>query len=264
MAQVAFNDSMLQSEGNYGGKPRVGFFSLKNNGDEAIVRIMHDSTADFDVLTTHAITVNGKHRRVNCVRNPQDPIDRCPLCAADSKIENRLYIHMIQYVKDEQGQTVPQPVVWERSLSYATQLKNLIQEYGPLSECVFKIRRNGAPGDMSTKYDIMFGNPAVYKEEFYPKCADMFENYSAIGNAVMDKNVDELNYYLQNGSFPEVKKNEAYVDTSDATPPFNEAPPTPVANPYADPNARPFERPAPQPTAAPPMGQQAPRPTRFY
>ena len=39
--------------------PRVGFFTLKNDGDEAIVRIMHDTPEEFDILAVHQTQVDG-------------------------------------------------------------------------------------------------------------------------------------------------------------------------------------------------------------
>lgn len=183
----------------------IGFFSLKNDGDEAIVRIMHDSVNDFDILTTHPITLGGKFRSINCIREPRDPMDNCPLCKKGTKVQSRIFIHMIQYVTNEQGQIEAKPVVWERSIAYATKLKNDIDEYGPLSNCIFKIRRNGKAGDMQTTYDMRLGNPSMYNEANYPKLADAFKDYTACGTIVLDKTFDEISAFIVNGSFPETK-----------------------------------------------------------
>ena len=179
----------------------VRFFALKNDGDEAVVRIMHDTTDSFDLVTTHLIQHNNKYRRVNCIRDPREPLENCPLCKAGVKIQQRMYIHLIEYVKDDYGKIIPQGKIWERSATYAMTIKNLIDEYGPLSDCIFKIRRNGKPGSRETTYSILYGNPQMYKVEDYPKDETIFKNYSAVGTAVLDKSFEELAEFLATGKF---------------------------------------------------------------
>lgn len=215
MANISFNQITSGSDNDF----KVGYFSLKNDGDEAIVRIMHDSVESFDLVTTHPIQLGGRYLKVNCLRNPTDPLNYCPLCNAGSKIQQRFYIHLIQYVKDDQGNIVGQPKVWERSASYAVTIKDLINEYGPLSNCIFKIRRSGAAGSMDTKYSIMYGNPQVYREEMYKKDESAFEGYHSVGTAVMDKNFDDMSVFVSTGSFPETNKNKNASNQEDV--PFN-------------------------------------------
>ncbi len=261
MAKMSFDTAVsnMNTENNSNSNS-IGFFSLKNDGDEAIVRIMHDSVNDFDILTTHPITVGGKYRSINCIREPRDPMDKCPFCKNGTKVQSRIFIHMIQYVTNAQGQIEAKPVVWERSISYATKLKNDINEYGPLSNCIFKIKRNGKAGDMQTTYDMRLGNPSMYNEANYPKLADAFNGYSACGTIVLDKNFDEISTFMATGSFPEVKK-------ADNTAPTNEVAP----NTYAPNTATPREAwSAPTtggytPNGTSAMPADAPsRPTRYY
>ena len=70
-------------------------FSLKNDKEEAIVRIMEDSVENFELLTTHPINVDGKFRTVSCIRTPQEPIDNCPFCKNNTKIQSKIFIKMI-------------------------------------------------------------------------------------------------------------------------------------------------------------------------
>ena len=206
MAKISFNAVPSNNEGN--NQSNVGFFALKNDGDEAVVRIMHNSVDDFDILTTHSVNIGGKFRSVNCLRDPMEPIDACPLCKNGTKIQSRIFIHMIQYVKDANGNIEAKPVTWERSANeYGKKLKALLDEYGPLSESVFKVRRSGRPGDMKTTYEILFGNPAMYNEQLYPKMPDAFDNYSVLGTVVMDKKFDEVATFVSTGSFPGATNN---------------------------------------------------------
>lgn len=256
MAKMSFDTANIAAnENNNNGGNSVGFFSLKNDGDEAIVRIMHDSVEDFDLLTTHPITLGGKYRSISCIREPREAVDNCPLCKAGTKIQSKIFIHMIQYVTNAQGQIEAKPVVWERSFAYATKLKNDIDEYGPLSNCIFKIRRNGKAGDMQTTYDMRLGNPNMYNEANYPKLPDAFNGYTALGTVVLDKNYEEISAFLANGAFPEVKKPQSNSSETVASAPVEDRAPwvgEVQTNTYA-------------PQSANVMGSEVPqRPTRYY
>ena len=62
---------------------QVSFFGLKNNRDEAIVRFAFDNLDQLEFVTVHNVSVNGKYRKANCIRESlSDPVDNCPLCKA--------------------------------------------------------------------------------------------------------------------------------------------------------------------------------------
>ena len=221
MAQVSFDVAATMQNENSQFNNDVEFFTLVNDGDEAIVRFLHDSTATFNIMTVHTVQVGGKWRKVNCIREPQDPTDVCPLCASGNNISNRFFIHMLVYKRDEKGQLVAKPAVWERSFSYATKLKSLLDEYGPLSGELFKIKRNGAKGSMDTTYDILYCSPKVYDGSQYPLVDNPFGGWTELGTIVMNKDGVAMNTYLATGSFPEAPQQ------SNATP----AAPAPAAQP---------------------------------
>lgn len=233
MAQISFD--AIPEEVNNGGSNftnNVEFFNLRNDGDEAVVRIMHDNTASFNIFTVHDnISVGGKRRKVNCIRDPKAPTTDCPLCASGNGITNRIFINMLQYFADAQGQIIAKPVVWERSLVYATKLKTLIDEYGPLSECIFKIKRSGAAGSMETTYEIMYCNPKVYRDELYPITADAFKDYSALGTIILNKNFQDLSTFVATGSFPAAP---AQAAAAPAEAPVMAPPPATAYQPKAD------------------------------
>lgn len=233
MARISYDD--VQS-GSFNSN-QVNFFALADDGDEAIVRFLIRDVNDFDIVTIHDEMVAGKRRKIDCLRSPRDPLDVCPLCYAGHKTSQRFFIHLLQYVKNnETGEIEVIPAVWERSTAYCTTLKNLIEEYGPLSESIFKIRRNGAKGDMQTTYSIMFGNPSIYKEEFYPKDTEAFEDFSVINTMVMQKNENEMQYFLNCGEFPSTENDDKPTETADPTTPSvnrpaREVPNTPIQRP---------------------------------
>lgn len=277
MGQIDFsklNERMAQQgnggQGNSSDRPRVGFFTLKNDGDEAIVRFMHDSPADFDILAVHPMVVDGKNRKVSCLRDPQDPVDACPLCAAEKQLQYRMYIHLIEYRPGEDGHMQAIPRVWERPTAYASTLNNYYKDYGPLSDVLFKVRRNGAAGSTSTTYDIIFANPNVYKPEMYPKHAELFEGYKALGNAVIDKNYTELAQMVNGsqsapaGGYRAPEYNKAY------SAPTSQQPTTPSSQGYQSTQPA-YTAPAAQPArtyvpnaAASQDGAAPARPRRYY
>lgn len=173
--------------------PHVGYFSLKNDGDEAVVRFCYSNPDEFDIVTTHQINADGKFRRVNCLRESlNSSVDSCPLCKAGNPVQNRFYIKMIEYVRNDNGEIEAKARIWERPASYVQVMSNLFTEYGDIAECVFKVKRSGKAGDLKTTYSIMLANPTVYNASLYPKVDNAFEGYNIIGNAVLDKNFDEL------------------------------------------------------------------------
>ena len=222
MARISFDtlqETAINNSNNNEGN-NIKLFSLKNDGDVAVVRIMHDSVEDFDILTTHKVKVGDKRRNISCIRNPYDPVDACPLCKNQEKLQQRFYIHMINYVTDTQtGQVIPVPVVWDRAATeYANKFKTLIEEYGPLSDLIFKIKRNGKAGDMSTTYEILMGNQSMYPIDKYPKI-EAFNGYTALGKIVMDKNYNEICEYLATGSFPQPNRNNTQSATTNSVVP---------------------------------------------
>lgn len=203
MAKVSYEFGKQFESENSNQSTLPGFFSLKNDGDEAIVRIMQDDVNSFEIVTTHQIqTENGRFRNVNCIRDPREPLEKCPFCNNGLPVRQRFYIKMIQYDKTSTG-VVPKAVVWERSFQYVERLKSYLDNYGPLSDIICKIIRHGKAGDMKTTYEIIPNlNKQIFTDELYPKLPEAFNGYSAVGTTVLDKSFDELSYYVSRGQFP--------------------------------------------------------------
>lgn len=184
------------------GDYKVSYFSLKDDGDEAVVRFTYDSTDQFHLVTVHTVEEDGKFRRVSCLRTAREPLDKCPLCAAGEKVYDKFYVKLIQYETNSIGQVVAKAKVWERPASFSRVLENYLVEYGPLSDIVFKIKRRGVRGDMKTTYDIIYANPVVYKPEIYVKDFSDFEGYDLDRFFYTKRTVEEMNEYLKTGLFP--------------------------------------------------------------
>lgn len=264
MAKISYDNleavEALTANNNDSGSD-VGFFSLKNDNDEAVVRFICDSVDDFEILTIHDVPVGSKYRKVNCIRDPREPIENCPLCSAGMRISNRIYIKMIQYnkVTDEQGiaRIVPKAVVWDRHISYAKTLKSYLENYGPLSDIICKIIRHGKANDMQTTYEIVPNlNKAVFPDEVYVKDTTLFGTYSAFGTIVMNKSREDMNHYLATNEFP-VQPSTAQPQPSNNIQPINSQI-TPRTYVTSDTPAAPVtpqmpEQPIAQPTYQPPV-----------
>ena len=250
MAKIDFNnmqdDSAYSTSNNAGSD--VGFFTLRNDNDEAIVRFMVKDVSDFEILTVHDIKIGDKYRKINCIRDFRDPVEACPLCASGTKINQRFFIKMIQYDKsaDNAGNTVvtPKAMVWERSTAYAKTLKSYLDNYGPLDDIICKIIRHGKAGDMQTTYEIVPNlNKNIYRDEIYVKDENIFGDFNAFGTIVMDRTYDEIMQFQMTGQFPvREKKQEAQTEA----PAQNYAPQAPMNQGFVPPQynqtaAPPFE-----------------------
>lgn len=203
MAKFNYQDYLQSEKGGTNARNQVGFFGLKNNGDEAIVRFAFDSLDDLEFVAVHNVSVNGKYRKANCIRELNESVDKCPLCKAGIPLQQRVFVPLIQYDldnRDNNGRPSYSAKVWERSVSFAKKLQTHINNYGNLSEHVFKITRIGAAGDMKTTYDVSICMPQIYNPELYVKDFSAFDNYTVIGTIVIDEDEDGLQQIL-NGTW---------------------------------------------------------------
>lgn len=197
MAKISIEDL---TDYTAGGGTRPSFFSLKNDGDFAICRVMHETPADFDIIVTHEVMVNNKRRKVSCLRTPKEPLTNCPLCAHGEAVQVRNFIHLLEYTEDENGNLVAEPKVFERSRKWVERMTDLADEYKPLHKYVFKLKRIGKAGEQSTDYSFNLQPNAT--TELYPYYEEDLEYSSALGTIVAEKSPEELNYYLKSGNFP--------------------------------------------------------------
>lgn len=172
----------------FGGQGGGGFFSLKNDKDTAVVRFMYNSIEDFVGYTAHQVEVDGRIRYVNCLRDYNDPIANCPLCASGNPVRAKAFIHV--YDCDEQSVKI-----WDRGKSFIPKLSSLCARYNPLVSTPFEIERNGKKGDTSTTYDTY----PMQSDDI--TLEDLPEMQKILGTLVMDKSFDELEDFVSTGKF---------------------------------------------------------------
>ena len=194
-------------------KPRsnVGYFKLSDDGDEALVRFNYDSPNELTMAHVHDEPVgNSKHRRVLCLReNARDDMEKCPFCARGDKYYSKVYLKLIEYVKDETGKIVPQAKVWERPAGFADTVAEYINNYGGLKDVVFKVKRKGIRGSMETTYILTPMPSTMYNESTgYAKDFHEFDNFSLFPHSFLSKTKEEIEEYIQTGEFPFHKRND--------------------------------------------------------
>ncbi len=178
-----FNASDLEHYGNSTSK----FFTLKNDKEVARVRFMYDNIDDVEGYSVHQVELaDGTKRYVSCLREYNEPMDKCPLCAAGYKVIAKLYIP----VYDEDAKEAK---LWERGKTFYSKISSLCSRYNPLVGSSFEIERNGKPGDTQTKYEIY----PVGTDEL--RLDDLPEIPDPLGSIILVKDFEELEQFLNTG-----------------------------------------------------------------
>lgn len=196
---------------NYGGNGQSSFFSLKNDKDTATVRFMYNTIEDVEGYAVHEIDVGGKKRYVNCLRNYNEPIDACPLCAARYRVLAKLFVTLY----DEDSQEIK---VWDRGKTFFSKLASLCSRYNPLVSTPFEIERNGKKGDTSTTYETYALEADDVTLEDLPEVPDL------LGTLILDKSYEELEYFLETGEFEDDETEQAAPAAQATRAPATEAP----------------------------------------
>lgn len=181
---------------NYGNSSNTSFFSLKDDGDVARVRFMYNSAQDIVGFAAHKIKIDDRDRFVNCLREYNEPVDKCPFCAAHNFQTVKLYVPL--YNEDTK-----EVQLWERGKKFFGKLGSLCARYSkadvPFVAYQFEIERNGKKGDKETTYEI-------YRTDDEPDnttLEDLPEIPNPLGTILMDKTAEEMRYFLENEEFPE-------------------------------------------------------------
>ena len=178
----------------------ISYFKLPKDGDEAYIRFIYSDPDQIEVETVHSVRIDGRFRRVSCPRDFREPLSACPICEAGGRLENRCYVKMLVYTRDEDGKIVTTPSVWDRPASMVKTLSEYFGEYGDISDLVFKVKRSGSTME-DTTYNFFPQSASIYNETLYPKDFSAFDNYSVVGTAVLNLSVDELSDIVAKDSF---------------------------------------------------------------
>lgn len=173
----------------YGGQGGAGYFSLKNDKDTAQVRFMYNGIEDVEGYAVHTVEIDDKKRYVNCLREYNEPVDKCPFCKAKMPTSAKLFIPI--YNVDEGKMQF-----WERGKKFVSKISSICARYPHVVSHIFEIERNGKKGDTSTTYEIY----EVSQDE--TTLEDLPEVNSPLGTVVLDKSADDMEFFTENGYFP--------------------------------------------------------------
>lgn len=187
MARFSMNDAE-----HYGGQGGGGYFSLKDDHDVATVRFLYDSVEDVEGYAVHEVELDGKKRYVNCLRAYNEPMDNCPFCKARMFQQAKLFVP----IYNEDADKVQ---IWERGKSFFSALSGTLSRYDkkPIVSQTFEIERFGKKGDTKTQYQIF-----RTEDEADDRTLEDFDLPVIIGGLVLDKSADDMEVYLETGSFP--------------------------------------------------------------
>lgn len=232
----SYQDVVAQAQQNEASK--IGYFKLKDDGDEALVRINCSSVEELQFASVHTIQANGKWMRVGCL-NPLGTYNgSCPLCKAESKnpktiskAGKKVYLQMLCAYKDRTtGQfSEALPVIWERPASFSRDIANKIKAYGDLRNIVLKLTRNGVAGDLKTTYSMDF-IPVYNDVKYIPNDFSMFADFKLERHCFWEKTEEELNTFLSTGTFPDTyRQNNAAAQQASVVSPYANMPAAPNA-----------------------------------
>jgi len=168
----------------------LDWFTLKNDGDVARVQFILNEYEDIQVFVAHKVKPDGLNYdiKVDCLRNYNDPLDKCPLCEAGIPTTAAKFIGLYDL---SDGKVK----LWERGSRFIKSLKNYCDRYKPLRNFVFDIQRNGAAGSRDTTYAI-FPVPDAEPHDISQLTFD------ASGVGVREWTAEEMKTYLSTGKGP--------------------------------------------------------------
>ncbi len=167
------------------GFSKAGWFSLKDDGDTATVRLLHHGEIgvvedgapkyDLDVFEVHKMDVDGSDRDRTILCKGEE----CELCKSGDKPKLRMFLQMLNLDEKDKDKQLQ---LWERGITDIKQILGLCEEYGDLSQRDIKIKRSGAKGSMKTTY------------QFFPRDKserDLPEKQDLVGSLILDLNRED-------------------------------------------------------------------------
>lgn len=175
------------SEAENYGAPKSNYFSLKDDGDTAKIRFLINDINDLEGVAVHEVQVGDRTMDVECLRAYNEPVDKCPLCAANYKQNAKLFIP----VYDEGSK---ESKIWTRGRTFFKKLSSLAARFNPLVSTLFEVERIGKKGDTSTDYQC-------FNLKTDGSTVTDFPEVNAEGTCFQTKTYEELQNYLQTGMF---------------------------------------------------------------
>lgn len=202
MAKININQS-----GKYSGGEGAEFFSLKDDGDTARVRLLYDQEdgSDLDYFLVHQVEINGKKRYVDCLAVQEDgtmDTHKCPLCQSGNPRQEKLFLQL--YNEDEDKLQV-----WERGRTFVAKVQSLINRFGSLVGQTIEIERNGKKGSQSTTYSFYPYNSDGKTLDDFPEKQDL------TSKLIIEANEEDMEKII-NGTYRVAGEQDSPVERRDS------------------------------------------------
>lgn len=187
MARLNYMDA--KDMANKGTEFDYKFFNIKDK-ESIKIRFLVSKIEDVETYSVHTITMpDGKKKNISCLRQPNEPVQNCPLCAISNKARARIYLNVV----DEKTHEL---LVWERSAQFLDTLEGYIQRYGDLRDYIFEVERKGT--GLDTNYNIYpLGSSPIDDKSVLP------QPVSVLGKSLLDKSFTDLTQFVNTGNFPD-------------------------------------------------------------
>ena len=189
---MKFNASQIDK---YTSTAKNSYFKLSNNKDTAKVRFLYRTMDDVEGYGVYKVKVGDRERYVNSIRAYDDPIENDPFAMAGFRLQAKLFVPLCNIDTGEVQ-------LWERPYTFVQRINSLTDRYNPLCNEIFEIERIGASGSKDTRYEI-------YPIDNSPFDMSSIEIPNPLGTTILDKTFQEMEYYLQNGNFPQAEQQAA-------------------------------------------------------
>lgn len=196
-------------------REKIKFLKLEDDGWYATVRFLYGPGEIFRGETVHNTAEQGQMPKyVPCLKEPNDPIEVCPLCAAGNRIQAQYFMPVYVYsitsnVRGVETTTdVNDVMIFQRGATFQGNIKSIIRQSGnkPIVCSTFRIVRNGAKGAQGTTYTVEYvGQDDATIDQFPPR-PEVLGSY-ILPNVTKEKMIEKY-----------INKTEAPKTTSSVTP----------------------------------------------
>ncbi len=178
MGRIKGRDQIKEYMKKYSGGG-VDYFSLKDDGDTAKVRILHEDDSDLEVILVHKVEVEGNERWIECLE------EDCPFCETYTKPTIKLFIILYDHADEKLK-------CWERGPSMLDQLFGFIDRYGHLNNRDYDIVRHGKKGNKKTTYQLFPGDEKGPIKDSKGNEIEMPERPKVYGRFVLQMTKEEM------------------------------------------------------------------------
>jgi len=195
MGRISGRDAIKRAMKEYGGSG-IGFFSLKDDGDRAVVRFLHEDDKDLDLFVVHEIEIDGKKTYVECLQD-----ESCPICRAGKRPSLKVFFSLYSY-QDEKI------LVWDRGPGIIDQILGFIDKYGFLNSRDYEIVRHGKAKDTKTSYQLFPEDKGPMRDSKGQEM-EMPKRPEILGRFVLQWTKEQMENYVESNGPDKISRREA-------------------------------------------------------